>query len=352
MMDKIFLHTKEFSVDEDNNLIIKNCTSNSTGAGYKEVFLYQAGAKPIFGNKAFYNFTPIRDGFRATLTINGYGLNISFNPSAFYSANNLNLIKDPRKIENMLSKIETRLEQIGVKVNILQMGVSKIDLAQNIILDYPYSNYLPMWRSMHGNRMLSKDYDDSIYWENKSRKIKIYNKSKEMGLEDVEITRLELSFSKRQVVKRDLGIYTCGDFINAPHCLDKFREIFCKILEEILFNVEPIDSDYRSLAEQIYAQEPKDIKYIIQEQGLKRIIEKLGNLQAFLDILRDMDMKKSTFYSKRRKYKKLLLKSGNEDSKSTASLYNEFYNKVLSKASVEFPEEVEAENLAKHVNCN
>lgn len=352
MMDMLSFHAdqSDFTAMPDNKLILKQSTSNKTGAGNNQVFLYYQEGVPIFGNQAHYHFTKVRDGFRGDLKINASGMYINFNPSAFTSANNLDLIDSPWAIMDMIDIIQTQVNEIGIEVNVLNMGISRVDLARNFKLKYPYATYLPMFRSLNGKRMRSKEHHLTIYWGNESRKLKVYNKSKQMGITDGdEISRVELSLNKRQVVQRDLKLDSCSDLLNNPDLLKQLDNRFCSILEDLVFNTEPDNRRYQSLIEQLYDYGPKNINKFLKYQGLRRVTDTLGGLNAFLDIQKEMGLKKSTYYSRRRKYKDLLLNSNDGSPDSTASLYQEFYNKVLNPDNDYAQLE---EELSQNVNIN
>jgi len=333
MLDKISLwaNQSDFAVMPDNRLILKQSTSNKTGAGNNQVYLYNQENKPVFGNHAHYNFTHTRDGIRGDLQIKAAGMYINFNPSAFTDKNNLDLIDNQWSIMDMINKIQTRVSEIGIEVDVLNMGISRVDLARNLKLKYPYATYLPMIRSLNVKRMKPREVDDTLYWENGNRKLKVYNKTKQMGVTDGdEITRIELSFLNRKTVERDLNYVACNDLIDDPGHLQNLDNKFCSILEDLVFNTELDNRGYQSLIEHLYEHGPKNLNKFLKYQGLKRITDTLGNLQSFLDIQKEMGISQSTYYYRRRQYKQLLLNSNDGSPDSMGSLYQEFYNKVLN----------------------
>ena len=107
-------------------------------------------------------------------------LSITTNPSKI--SHSYHLTNDADFITEHLGKIETHLKnEFFIELDMEQAKVSRLDLAHNIQLNHPMSDYTNVLSSFRAKRQISKTHDDSFYWANKTRQGIFYNKHKELS---------------------------------------------------------------------------------------------------------------------------------------------------------------------------
>ncbi|MEI8059755.1 MAG: phage/plasmid replication protein [Ferruginibacter sp.] len=107
-------------------------------------------------------------------------LSISTNPSKILHP--FQLTNDSDIITEHMGKIETHLKkEFGMEMDMEQAKVSRFDLAHNIELNHPISEYQNVLNSFRGKRQITKTHNDTFYWANKTRQGIFYNKHQELS---------------------------------------------------------------------------------------------------------------------------------------------------------------------------
>lgn len=165
---------------------------------------------------------------------------------------------------NMILKDLEGFYNIKTEENLLNFNISGIDLTINILTDYFFSSYIPLFNSIIPKSNL--DYskyrdiretkeDSCVYFMSKPRNnssnnftIRIYDKKEELNrrqvnipteLEDKNIMRFELSFRNIKYIREKLGISKLIDIVSTGS-FDYLEEKRIEILKDYLFH-EVID---------------------------------------------------------------------------------------------------------------
>ena len=318
-----------------------------------------------------------QNNIKADININKNTIWITLCPYKFlYSTeDNLNglsyteFIEMCNKLQAVLSDLEVLFE-FKILSNIKDSKLCAIDLTQNISVDYPFQNYIPMWENIKPRYSLdmskvssTTDYCEvkvysTVYFKSKSREnhqnsftVLIYDKKKQLkdtGIplapeyENLNIIRIELAFNNATSVKRKLNISTLGEIIDDYDFIN-LNNTRLKILENYLF-YEPnclnedskIDniSEYIKLAEKIKSENKRNSVILIalsmcaDKLDCKLLEEVLLNLDfSTAHINKNMKIIRKFKQSKRLKVKGSTLTIG--------QLYNEVYDKLFRNGNGE-----------------
>ena len=189
---KIYLNSDQFAWKKER----------LKGWGKKEITTDDGKKEEFFYNPKQFNFN--LDISKDERSQEEY-LSITTNPSK--NLHSYKLTNDVDVITEHLGKIENHLkEDFEIIIDMDKAKVSRFDLAHNIQLNHPISQYTQVLNSFRGKRQIKKTHDDSFYWTNKSRQGIFYNKEKElldMGYNDIpkNLTRMENRMLNSSAVK-------------------------------------------------------------------------------------------------------------------------------------------------------
>ena len=293
-IDKISLHTKEFSVDSSHSLTIQPMAYTPNSEEEKEEPTLWRGQK---GSKAYLN----SDLYN--LTINERGLSVAFNPSKILHS--YSLTNDTHQIEELWDNIKGDVQNKGVLLapdN--ELKVSRFDMAQNEQMNLPIAFYASLFKSLKGKRMNNREYPSSYYFTNKSRELNFYDKTEEvkgrtkMGQAPIEVPqrlmRAELRAKKRDTVGR---IYRVNDLESILKVGDAYRvEKYKHTLQTQVFangnNQEQLqlyaldyDKELRTLKALKEKHSRGSVDKYLGYKGLETLLEDFGNLENFRSLL-------------------------------------------------------------------
>jgi hypothetical protein len=197
-IDKIAVVTKEFQVLEGHILTIQPSAYRPNDPDQKEESILFGNQK---GKKAFFNHTAFNT------TIDPRGIVISLNPSK--ALHPYNLTNNTNEIQQVWDFVREEVKDAGILIppdN--ELKLVRLDMAINSQMTFPIQFYAPLFQSLKGKRMISKEYPNSYYFSNKQREINFYDKTEEVNQrgEDIPIDprlmRGELRAKKTDSISR------------------------------------------------------------------------------------------------------------------------------------------------------
>jgi len=350
MIDKIKLYTGDFEVERSNNLKVKQGEIRlNDGEVEGERVLFYIKGEPIFGKKAYLN----NDDIHYSIDIDSKGLFITLNPSiVFYREHNLYPVNE-YQLRDVMRMIKEDIRKQGIKVNVDDMDISRLDLCKDVKLLYPFSVYGNVFSWLDGKRMDRLTYGSSYVFRNKSREIIFYDKLSE--LEKVyrvprgrggftprdTLMRGEVRLRKKKVVLRDLEISRAGELYKRE-TFEWLKEKYKDILRDVVFTSGDIeeDDDYS------FKTEEEKLRYFnerygrnslyryLSMEGLGNILMRVGGLRNFEELLKRVYGRSYVSKQMRRIKEDLKMIKGIEERGKGGfkELYIELYDKFLKVA--------------------
>jgi hypothetical protein len=182
MIDTLKIRLSDFAVNSGADLKIQHPTtdfgSGECGAVYP---LFSVNGSTVTGSKAFHN----AEDFNVTIqnvakhTPDSVECFVQFSAPKIANGDNFALADAPTTVK-ACDEIERRLSGIGIKTNVRNAAISRLDAAKNIQCSEPTPSYFPVLGMLQGKRMAKRDYGTTYLWGNKSHEICAYDKVTEM----------------------------------------------------------------------------------------------------------------------------------------------------------------------------
>lgn len=156
---------------------------------------------------------------------------------------------DKQETRQAFDTVQTHLSDHGIRCNIQEGKVSRLDLTKTVETDHSFSTYLPVLQLLDGKRAKDKrSYQaETMLFGNRSIQVCCYNKIAELHSQGLDTSpypansfRAELRLLKGRKVHDSLGIATGNDLINHWDNLEDQRQT---LLKDFLFRVSPGDFD-------------------------------------------------------------------------------------------------------------
>ena len=131
---------------------------------------------------------------------------------------------DADEANNSIQLIQDRLEKYGFQVNLKEGVLLKVEIFKNLSPTKPFRDYVKALDYLEIKRGFNRKYGQSYYFENDSRKLCFYDKTKEL-IDSKEIKpetgniigpciRAEYRLFNKIVIKRELQLTTLGDLLD------------------------------------------------------------------------------------------------------------------------------------------
>lgn len=142
----------------------------------------------------------------------------------------------------VLKQVEGELQEAGIKTNIEEATLSRVDTFQNIITEEPFFSYSPLFSLLQASRKVRRDYGTTFLWSNTQQELCVYDKLAEM-----ENRKIDISHYPAQTMRFEYRLLNKGKIENVigfsklkelPSQWGIFREKFKQAWEKDLFRVQ------------------------------------------------------------------------------------------------------------------
>lgn len=257
-----------------------------------------------------------------------------------------------------LNILESELKIYGIKTNILNANLSRVDTFTNLKTDFPFYSYSNLFSLMECSRMKSVGYaDESFLFKNGNQQLAIYDKVLEMKTKKPElkfsahknIMRIENRLLKKRAIDTRLhflkldDIYKNYDEIKDYHKKEIGKRLFKYDLDEIDFKTtNMIEASMRFCKSQFGN---KWFENFFVMEGMKQII-KVMDVNHLIEIVDELDSEKKPVALRVKKYRVRKMyndfkfyigvldkKIRDGSSKTNVELYNELKTKFYKEVA-------------------
>jgi hypothetical protein len=353
-IDTLKFYLSDFEVSQRNKLMLHPAKIDSNGEPQGEYVLWRNQGGEVRGNKASFN-----DDINVTIMGLGSGVKCLVQcslPKIFNGeGSNLELLSREQTAD-AIEMVRKSFESVGIKGNIQNAGISRIDTTRNILTDDRVSSYSKVLQVLKAKRSVKTSYGTETFnWGNKQQEITAYDKVEEMqhqklstdGLPD--ILRIETKLLNASKVKSVLGGIRVADVLQK----DYYRNIQDKhlvMLEDYLFRESPKIVQFkgqRDLEKELSASKNifgrNFVQAYLKMKGLESVLERYTMdefISAYLRLsdIKDATHKKTLRYRMQKNLFKLHLQSEQIQSelfkkRNFADMYTEIRDKALSKVA-------------------
>jgi hypothetical protein len=203
--------------------------------------LFTFEGEPYKGKNAYYHSN--LGSAKYSVVIQGYGMNIKFNPSKVMRENNF-IPATESEVKKVVRMVLSDMKKQGVILDENQLVVSRVDLAKNVQLKDTIESYSKVFRLLNPKCMKKINlYEyESITFGNKSRVIALYDKTLEMKekygvpLDLKNILRCEQRFLKSSVVKSVFGSSNVVEFLK-DGLTERMQAVYKKGIESTVYRI-------------------------------------------------------------------------------------------------------------------
>lgn len=166
-------------------------------------------------------------------------------------------VEDQKKA---LKLLEDKLKSYGIRTNIFNSNISRVDTFTNVETDLTFFAYANLFNLMECSRMKSIGWnDESFLWKNGNQQLAVYDKVREMmakdndwilnerkkALSNKNVMRFENRLLKKRSVESNLNIVTIDDlYKNYDEVKNFHKEIFRnKIFKYTLDEIDTLTVD-------------------------------------------------------------------------------------------------------------
>jgi hypothetical protein len=246
MIDTLKIQPRDFEISDSSRLTVQPAPYVAgTGETLREHILWTGKNGEIRGEKAYLNTERFQVDVRSkggetllfvTLSVPRY-----LNGSNFYSP-------DRGSVTAVLSELETELSEYGIRFNVQDSRLSRVDLFRNAQTSQPFLSYSPLFALMKATRQKKRDYGTSFLWFNTQQQWMIYDKREEMRAKGIDVSkfppnimRVEHRLLSSRKIKNTLQLERAGELV--PF-YDGLREYFRGALKDNLFRHEVKEIQY------------------------------------------------------------------------------------------------------------
>ena len=315
----------------------------------EEALLWTANGADVRGKKAYFNserfnFTLLPPTSSGDLLAPEASAFVSFSlPKVLHGTNVEPLDRDGAAEAFRL--VEVGLAAAGVRTDLRQAFLSRVDLFRNVSAAEPFRCYAPLFDALEARRKQKRDYGSTFLWHNTLREVCVYDKKAELeaaGFETQGLPKNFLRFEYRCLKPRtvlevvDCGGNTVGDLVRGYGAV---RTSYRRAMANELFRATP--SDVEAFSGSQLEQDMRAFKARYGRVWLARFTEAFGARElsklADVDTLRELverlsgDRNKAWRFAKKLRQYALDFESvGERPTVTLRSLYEELQGKVLA----------------------
>lgn len=230
MLDTLKLRLTNYKIDSNTCLTVQPAPVNvSTGEVRSDFVLWDTNNGPVRGSKAYLN----TDGLNVTLKPFSGEVSLFVQLSVPKAINSTNYLPVTAKEFRLIIKIlQEVLKDFGIRTNVKQAYLSRLDTFRNVITDEPFEAYAPLLSLLGARRMNYKHSMTEFLWKNSQQEFAVYDKLCEMKNRKVStssyppnVIRFEYRLLRNRKVTAVLGFNRLGDLLEDFGILKKcFRD--------------------------------------------------------------------------------------------------------------------------------
>lgn len=244
MLDTVKLLLEDYTVSPDNRLTVQPSSYiEGTGEKLSEYPLWRKGGGSVYGSKAYFNNPHLNLSIQP---FKGSGVQAFLHfsvPKVYHGDNYFSVGREGTQA--VLKIIEAELREAGVRTDIQEASLSRVDTFNNLISEEPFLSYAPVFSLLSGSRQQRRDYGSTFLWENTQQELCVYDKCKEAenrgilaGTYPAQSMRMEYRLLNKRKIDKTLGFCTVKelperwDTVKEKH-LSAWRKLFSYEVEEV-----------------------------------------------------------------------------------------------------------------------
>jgi hypothetical protein len=218
MVDTLKLRLVDYQIEPKNSVVVQPSPYMAGTGELLSNFNLWADTETgeiVQGSKAYYNDPKIN------VTLSPHGEETSCHVQLSlprYSHDNNYFPVDKETAAVVLNNLEKRLGTVGIKTNIDQAHISRIDLFKTIQTEERFRDYSGVFRLLRAQRTHTRDYGTTFLWCNSEKELCVYDKIVEMKLNGDDVSkypensmRFEYRLKKPRKIRKSLCFDTVGE---------------------------------------------------------------------------------------------------------------------------------------------
>jgi len=350
MLDTVKLCLTDWEISNSSRLIIQPASINyGTGELIADYPLWRNGRGEIQrGSKAYFNNELLNVDIKP-FSSGGVQCFVHFSIPKLHNGENYYSV-GKEGTQAVLKKVGKELKEAGIKTNIDNASLSRIDTFKNVITEEPFLSYSPLFSTLEASRKIRRDYGTTFLWSNTQQELCIYDKIAEMEKKKIDTAhypaqtmRFEYRLLNKKKIEAVMGFSSVKEI---PSNWGIVKEKFSKVWEKDIFN--------RSI-EEIEILTSKQVKLLLElfrNENERSYIDRLFNfwgtytagrdfgIEPLKIAIREIEEEKGTdketinkkVYRASKKLQEAQRKTqlilGKSNNKTMADLYRELQGKV------------------------
>jgi hypothetical protein len=249
MIDTLKVSLSDYEITSDADIVVQPSNFNAaTGEMTGNYPLWHTGSRYVEGARAFHNsemfnltIKPVRPTEPDKM-----GCFVQFSVPKVATGSNY-YPTDKAGTVDALKTIQKELKSIGVKTNLKDASLSRVDTFKTVQATEPYQTYHGVLGMLQGQRMAKRDYGTTFLWSNTQQEICVYDKLAEMQQRKCDVSRLpgnsirfEHRVLKARKVRETFGMRSVNDLVKLHQTLsDSYRDVMEKQLFK--FSVKEVE---------------------------------------------------------------------------------------------------------------
>jgi len=179
MIDTMKLMLTDYEITEDAEITVQPSSFVlSTGAMVEHPLFNVKDKGTVYGSKAYANTENWNLTLKPVLGMGtGAFLQLSV-PKNHYGSNYYSVGEGGTKA--VLNKVENELNDRGIKTNIQEAVLSRLDTFKNIEPEEHFSSYYGLFQTLNAKRTAKRDYGTTFLYSNTQQEFCVYDKKEEM----------------------------------------------------------------------------------------------------------------------------------------------------------------------------
>ena len=355
MIDTLKLHLQNSNtIRIESSQAEKISVTTKANVGTGEAQLYplatMSNGKFLDGTKAYLN----TDTFQLDLTSRGAFLKFSM-PKVYHGGEHNIYPIGKGGASKVFDKVEQSLADNGVdlpySLNSEHWKVSRADLFNNAITEYPFYAYNAVFSMLQGKRLKGRQYGGTGFlWANKSKQVSAYDKIVEhigkggvipKSLEGANMARVEFRAMTAQAVRKNLP------FANGGEVLSRWgdsRQAYTNKIQDLVFRFDDIQEAIKLVQleeieklKAIKANKRYYLQHYLNMVGVSSMLEMFGGWDgirtAFMEIEPDPSNRRRKIERLEKAYFEASTLMEGIDPVPVAQLYEELKTKLLSEVA-------------------